>query len=187
MNDEGKIDQKRRGALETLLFVSGDPVSVEELALAVGLEKEQACALLESMQNAYEQEERGIQLRFINGKAQLCSNPEYAKCVEDMMQPAKNKGFSQSVIETLSIVAYKQPVTRAEVEGVRGVRCEYSINQLLSMGLIEEVGRKQTVGRPALFGTTDLFLQHFGLSTLEDLPHKQELFALAEPPEEMDV
>ena len=185
---EEKTKAQWIGALETLLFVSGDPLEVGALARVVGMQKAVAWSLLEEMEEEYRRQRRGIRLRFVNGKAQLYSNPDYASYVEDMLQPAKNKGFSQSVIETLSIVAYKQPVTRADVENVRGVRCEYSINQLLAMGLIEEVGRKQTVGRPALFGTTDLFLQHFNLSTLEDLPHKQELFALAmEEQEDMEV
>lgn len=181
-------DQERRGALESLLFVSGEPVPVASLARTLSMTGEQAWEMLERLQREYEETKRGILLRFINGKAQLCSNPDYAPYVEELLQPAKMKRFSQSVIETLSIIAYKQPVTRADIETVRGVRCEYSINQLLNMGIIEEVGRKQTVGRPALFGTTDLFLQHFGLSSLEDLPHKQELFALAtEDTPEMEV
>lgn len=171
--------------METLLFVNGDPVELGDLARTLGVDEGKTLALLEGMQAEYLDKRQGILLRFINGKAQLYSNPDYASYVEDLLQPAKTKRFSQSVIETLSIIAYKQPVTRADIEGVRGVRCEYSINQLLTMGMIEEVGRKQTVGRPALFGTTDIFLQHFGLSCLDDLPHRQELFALTT--EEMEV
>lgn len=177
-----------QGALEALLFVSGDPIAVNELARALSCDEHEAQICLESMAASYQTDGRGIQLRWVNGKAQLCSNPVYIEQIETLLQPTQRKKFSQSVIETLSIIAYKQPVTRTEIETVRGVRCEYSINQLQNLHLIEEVGRKQCIGRPALFATTDAFLALFDLPDLDALPHK-ELFdeAAAELLEEIDV
>ena len=168
-------EMRLQGALEAMLFVCGDPVEPQELADALGCERSDVLRSLSALNRRYREERRGIQLRWINEKPQLCSHPEYAEYIENLLQPVSKKTFSQSVIETLSIIAYKQPVTRAEIEEVRGVRCEYSIHQLQEMKLVEEVGRKKTVGRPALFATTDAFLQFFNLPNLEALPHR-ELF-----------
>ena len=114
-------------------------------------------------------------LRTVDGKYQLATKPQFCTCIERLLQPTQRKSFSQSVLETLSIIAYKQPVTRAEIEAVRGVRCEYALNQLLQSGLIEVVGRKNTVGRPSQFGTTEKFLVHFGLESIAALPRRQEI------------
>lgn len=103
-------------------------------------------------------------------RVQLVSNRKYAGFVEALLQPAQTKSFSQAMLETLSVVAYKQPVTRNDIEAIRGVRCEYSVSQLLKLGLIQELGRKDAVGRPMLFGTTDAFLRQFGLHDLGELP-----------------
>lgn len=163
-----------RSIIETLLFVSGEPVAVSDLAALLQITDIELNAELLSMRDDYETQQRGILLQFINDKVQLCSNKLYADYVERMLQPEKTRTFSQSVIETLAIIAYKQPVTRADIEAVRGVRCEYSVSQLLSIGFIEEVGRKNAIGRPALFGTTDKFLQHFGISSISELPSRKE-------------
>ena len=90
--------------------------------------------------------------------------------VEELLQPAQTKSFSQAMLETLSIIAYRQPVTRSDIEAVRGVRCDYSVSQLLKLGLIQEMGRKDSVGRPMTFGTTDAFLRQFGIHSIEELP-----------------
>jgi segregation and condensation protein B len=163
------------GALEAMLFVCGEPAGFAELAEALDISELEVRTLLCELQAQYEREGRGIALRFVAEKAQLCTNARYAPQIERLLQPEKTKQFSQSVIETLSIIAYKQPVTRAEIEQIRAVRCEYSLNQLLNLGLIEEVGRKQTIGRPALFGTTDKFLQQFGISCLDELPNREQI------------
>ena len=97
-------------------------------------------------------------------------NPDYAKYVEMLLQPVQKQSLSQAVMETLSIIAYRQPVTKAEIEAVRGVKCDYSVQSLLTKGLIAEVGRKETLGRPILYGTTDAFLRHFCISSVSELP-----------------
>lgn len=94
----------------------------------------------------------------------------YAKYVEKLLQPVQKQSLSQAVMETLAVIAYRQPVTKAEIELIRGVKCDYSVQMLVSRGLIEEVGRKEALGRPILYGTTDAFLRHFCLTSLADLP-----------------
>lgn len=171
---QGEENVNIRSTIETLLFVSGEPVAVFELAQLLQITEIELNAELLSMREEYESQQRGILLQFINDKVQLCSNKLYAEYVKRMLQPEKTRTFSQSVIETLAIIAYKQPVTRADIEAIRGVRCEYSVSQLLSSGFIEEIGRKNAIGRPALFGTTDKFLQHFGISSVSELPDRKE-------------
>ena len=105
---------------------------------------------------------------------QLATRPLYAEDVVRLLQPVQQQSLSQAAMETLAVVAYKQPVTRAEVEQIRGVKCDYSLQSLMIKGLIREVGRKDTIGRLILFGTTDDFLSHFGLTNLEDLPPMPE-------------
>ena len=96
--------------------------------------------------------------------------PKYASQVEAFLQPLQKQPLSQAVLETLSIIAYRQPVTKADIEAVRGVKCDYSVQSLLNRGLIEEAGRRETLGRPILYKTTDAFLRHFGIEALDQLP-----------------
>ena len=116
---------------------------------------------------------RGIILKRFGDHIQLTTRPEFAPYIEKMLQPVQRQSLSQSALETLAIIAYRQPVTKLEVEAIRGVKCDYSIQSLSNKGLIEEVGRKETVGRPILYGTTDSFLSHFGLETIEELPEME--------------
>ncbi len=123
---------------------------------------------------------RGVLPYVTETTVQLVTNPAYYEKVVSLLSPPEEKSLSDSVMETLSVIAYRQPVTRADIEAVRGVRCEYSVTQLLKQGLIRELGRKDCVGRPMLFGTTDAFLRKFGLHSLEELPP----MPAAEPEEE---
>lgn len=164
--------------VECLLFVAGEPVPVTELARVLGFSDTAVRQLLQEMETAYLAEGRGVQLLATPDTAQLVSNRAYAELVEQLLQPEKRMNVSQSILETLAIIAYRQPVTRAEIEQVRGVRCEYALSQLQRMGFVTQVGRKDVVGRPMLYGTTDAFLHRFGLHGLEELPdylrHAQE-------------
>ena len=168
-----------QGAVEALLVAAGDPVDFKELALALEITEMEVAGVLTELSNSYQQGGRGLSIRYVGEKVQLCTNPVYHGLIERLLQPAQSKKFSQSVLETLSIVAYKQPVTRSEIEAIRGVRCEYSVGQLLSLGFIEEVGRKDTIGRPVMLGTTEKFLMHFNLSSIDQLPHRAELLAMS--------
>ena len=156
--------------VECLLFVAGDPVPLTELARVLGCAKKELAAILAEMEALYRQERRGVIPLVTEETAQLVSNRDYYEAVRQLLQPDETRGVSQSLLETLAVVAYRQPVTRADVEQVRGVRCDYAVSQLVKLGLIQEVGRKDVVGRPVLFGTTDRFLRQFGIHMLEEMP-----------------
>ena len=156
--------------IECMLFVAGDPVPVTEIARVLELPEKEARALLTEMERSYREAGRGLRPLITEETAQLISNPDYVRDIEELLQPERTRSVSQSMLETLAIVAYRQPVTRADIEAVRGVRCEYAVTQLQKLGLIVQVGRRDTVGKPALFGTTDRFLRQFGLHALEELP-----------------
>lgn len=164
------MQDERYSAIECILFVSGEPVSLVQLQRALDITGIEMNAIIHNMEKQYREEERGIQLYITDDTVQLVSNKKYASYVEELLQPAQTKSFTQAMLETLSIVAYKQPVTRADIEAVRGVRCDYSVSQLLKLGLIRELGRRDSVGRPMMFGTTDAFLRQFGLHSIEELP-----------------
>ena len=156
----------------SLLFTAGEPVPLAELSRVLELSPEQVKAHTDALMERLKNEKAGVVLRYINDSAQLATDPENAPYIQKLLQTTKTMSFSQSLLETLSIIAYKQPVTRAEIEAIRGVRCEYSVSALLRLDMIREVGRREVVGRPALFGTTEKFLMHFNLSSLDDLPER---------------
>lgn len=166
---------ERMGAIECILFVSGDPVPIIELQRAIDVTDIEMEHIISSMDALYKREKRGVQLFITAETMQLVSNKEYSRYVEELVQPVQSKSFSQSMLETLSVIAYRQPVTRADIEAVRGVRCEYAVSQLLKLGMIKELGRKNVIGRPMLLGTTDAFLRHFGIRSLSELPQLGEL------------
>lgn len=187
MENKQYLDQDERlGAIECILFVSGEPVDVVSLQQALGVTELELQALLTRMESQFQEQNRGILLYRTADTVQLISNPRYAGYVEQLLQPAQSKSFSQAMLETLSIVAYKQPVTRNDIEAIRGVRCDYSVSQLMKLGLIREIGRKESLGRPMLFGTTDAFLRQFGLHALNELP-SYESFCAAPDGEEGEI
>ena len=159
-----------KGRIEAILFVAGEAVSIKELARALQAEEATVRKELKAIRDEYDYEQRGFLLKRFGDKVQLATRPLYAQDVLRLLQPVQQQSLSQAAMETLAVVAYKQPVTRAEVEQVRGVKCDYSLQSLINKGLIRETGRKDTIGRPILFGTTDEFLSHFGLEGLEYLP-----------------
>jgi segregation and condensation protein B len=158
------------GVIESVLFVLGEAGSVESLAEALEEDAAQVTEALALLEEKYEKDECGLQLKRFAGYVQLASKAVNASYVESVLQPAQKQSLSQSAMETLAIVAYRQPVTRGEVEAVRGVQCDYALQALTQKGLIRDAGRKETLGRPILYATTKLFLSHFGLSGLFDLP-----------------
>lgn len=166
---------ERMGAIECILFVSGDPVPIIELQRAIGVTDIEMEHIIRSMDELYKREKRGVRLFITAETMQLVSNKEYTRYVEELVQPVQSKSFSQSMLETLSVIAYRQPVTKADIEAVRGVRCEYAVGQLMKLGMIRELGRKNVVGRPMLLGTTDAFLRHFGIRSLSELPQLSEI------------
>ena len=161
--------------IEAILFVSGDPVRLDALAHAMNLTVSEMDEALSSLSDHLALENRGIQVNRSGETVFLSINPRYAAQVEAFLQPLQKQPLSQAVLETLSIIAYRQPVTKGDIEAVRGVKCDYSVQSLLTKGFIEECGRRETLGRPILYGTTDKFLQHFGMETLADLPSIEAL------------
>ncbi|MCH5157702.1 MAG: SMC-Scp complex subunit ScpB [Clostridiales bacterium] len=165
-----KIDE----VLEALLFVSGDSLKISDICEQLELQKSEVTAAVKRLQKKFGGKS-GIHLLSFNGQLQLASNPDYADIIACVLNPIKEKALSTPAMETLSIIAYRQPVTRLEVEHIRGVNCDYALQALLKNNLIEIVGRKDTLGKPLLFGTTDVFLKRFCIEDITQLPGREEL------------
>lgn len=157
------------GAFEAVLFASGEPVSAESLREILGMDAENVRELAEAYGRQLEERGGGLQLQQVAGGWQLVTRAKYFPYVERLSEE-RDKRLSPATMETLSIIAFKQPVTKQEIENIRGVRIEKIMSRLLEMELIRELGRRDTIGRPILYGTTDAFLQCFGLNDLSDLP-----------------
>ena len=166
-----KLDIKERvGIVEAILFVTGNAVETREIARVLDITDAELEETLDALESGYDFDRRGLRLLRFGAHVQLATRPDYAPYVEKLLQPVQKQSLSQAVMETLAVIAYRQPVTKAEIEQIRGVKCDYSVQSLVSKGLIEEVGRKETLGRPILYGTTDAFLRHFCISSVADLP-----------------
>ena len=168
------MEGNEKGRIEAILFVAGDAVEIRDLARAMETDEKSVLKILGEMESEYDYQQRGFMLKRFGNKVQLATRPLYADDVVRLLQPVQKQSVSQAAMETLAVIAYKQPVTRAEIEAVRGVKCDYSIQSLLNKGLIQTVGRRETIGRPMLFGTTDEFLSRFGIRSLEELPELPE-------------
>ena len=160
---------KMTGALEAVLFAAGEPVSVAELADLLQLDKPQVWELVSELKQSCEAESRGLMLREIAGCFQLVTKPVYYNVLLGLGRKKEVK-LTNASLETLAIVAFKQPVTRAEMEAIRGVKVDGVLNTLLDLGLVAEAGRKKALGNPILYATTEKFLMVFGLNSLEELP-----------------
>ncbi|MDY2657433.1 MAG: SMC-Scp complex subunit ScpB [Candidatus Limiplasma sp.] len=154
--------------LEAILFVAGEPVAVADLAQALEVGEMEIMHAVETLER--ECERRGVTVHRYGDHLRMETRPEYAAYVERLLQPVQRQTLSQTAMETLAVIAYRQPVTKGEVEQVRGVKCDYSVQSLLHKGLIREAGRKEALGRPILYATTDRFLEHFGISDIRELP-----------------
>ena len=157
------------GMAEAVLFAAGNPMSVKELAHIMELDVLGTQNILTRLQQELDERHSGLTLRQVAGGFQLATRPEAFATVERLSQVVDRK-LSAPTMETLSIIAFKQPITKAEIEQIRGVRIERALQKLIELELIAEVGRKQVMGRPILYGTTDTFLRCFGINTLADLP-----------------
>lgn len=161
-------EQDKVAALEAVLFCSGDPVQLEKLCLIFETTPLQLSRWLDQL--AQSLEGRGIRLSRYDDSVQLEANPAYNSYVEKLVEGLRPARLSSPTLETLAIIAYRQPITRPEIEEIRGVKVERALSTLLAYDLITEVGRRETTGRPILYGTTDEFLRHFGLKDLSQLP-----------------
>ena len=166
-----KLELKERvGIVEAILFVTGNAVEKKEICRALDMTEAELEETLDALESGYDFDRRGLRLLRFGAHVQLATRPDYAPYVEKLLQPVQKQSLSQAVMETLAVIAYRQPVTKAEIEQIRGVKCDYSVQSLTAKGLIEEVGRKETLGRPILYGTTDTFLRHFCISSVAELP-----------------
>jgi segregation and condensation protein B len=156
--------------LESLLFVASEPVSLAQLAGAVTAPEAVVVEQLQQLAKFYLEQQRGLRLQNYNGKYQLVTMPEAAAYIEHFLNLDTTTRLSSAALETLAVVAYRQPVTRSQIEAVRGVDCAGVLRSLLQRGLIQEIGRMEGVGRPILYGVTEHFMQHFGLMDLAELP-----------------
>lgn len=173
----------QKGIIEAMLFVSGEPLSLKELALHLEASPKYLEEVLEELIENYEQEERGIKLIRINGDYQLVTKNEYSDYIQKLLKKNKRQSLSQASLESLAIVAYKQPITRIDIDEIRGVKSDSAISRLMDKELIKEVGRLEVPGRPILYCTTEEFLRQFGLHDLKELP-SLDLFSIEEEFEE---
>lgn len=160
--------------IEALMFIWGDPLSIDDICEVIGLNKKEIKLIIQEMIDKYNYDRRGIQILEINNSYQLSTRPEHFDWIKKLCAPKNSKGLSNAALETLSIIAYKQPITRIEIESIRGVKCDKSINTLIEKNMVKELGRLDKTGRPIIYGTTDFFLRYFGLKTLEELPEIKE-------------
>lgn len=163
------IDE-RMAVIESLLFASSTPLKGSEIAEVMGIDEASACRLVDLVADRLREHGHGIQVIRVAGGYQMATIAQNVYFVSQLSHLGDRGRLSSATLETLAVVAYRQPITRAEVEAVRGVQCASVLSNLVARGLIEEKGRKETVGRPIIYGTTDLFLRAFGLDTLSDLP-----------------
>ena len=159
-----------KSILESILFVNEKPIMVEEICQALDLEKKEVVRLIEELKDDYEQRGAGICLVSVAGGYQMCTSPANSEWIKKLYKERFKHRLSSASLEILSIIAYKQPVTRLEMEAIRGVNCDQVVRGLTNMGLIKIKGRKDVIGRPFLYGTTRKFLEYFGLNSLDDLP-----------------
>ena len=157
--------------VEAILFTMGEAVEVERIAIAVEHDEDTVRRVIRNMMDRYNGEDHGVQIIELDGSFQMCTKASMYETLIKLTHVPKKHVLTDVMLETLSIIAYKQPVTRAQVEAIRGVNCDHSINRLLEYNLICELGRKTDVpGRPILFGTTEEFLRNFGIKSLDELP-----------------
>lgn len=164
-----------KSALESMMFVWGEPLDVKIAAEIFNMPWKEVYGCLKELQEEYESQERGIQILEVNKCFQYGTRAENHIYIERLCTPVREKRLSQSALEVLAIIAYKQPVTKGEIESIRGIKCDRVVEGLMKKELICERGRSNAIGRPILYGTTRLFLESFGFSSLKDLPDIEDI------------
>ncbi|WP_206458490.1 SMC-Scp complex subunit ScpB [Anaerovorax sp. IOR16] len=159
-----------KSIFESILFVWGEPLDVKIAADLFDMHWKEAYDCFKELQQEYEVQDRGIRIREIDKSFQLCTKEENNVYIERLCTPVKEKRLSQSALEVLAIIAYKQPVTKGEIESIRGIKCDRVIEGLMKKDLIIETGRSAAIGRPILYGTTKEFLRYFGFTSMKELP-----------------
>ena len=162
--------QKAKAVLESILFTMGESVEVDRLSCVIEEDKKATRQILLEMKEEYDGREGGITLMELDGSFQMCTKAEMYEYLVKIAKTPRKYVLTDTLLETLSIVAYKQPITRLEIEKIRGVSCDHAVNRLVEFNLITEVGRLDAPGRPLLFGTTEEFLRRFGVQSVDELP-----------------
>ncbi|AAM24549.1 MAG: Segregation and condensation protein B [Caldanaerobacter subterraneus] len=160
----------QEGKIEAILFAAGQAVKIRTLAEALEVTEEEVRELLKRLKEEYVKNHRGIDIVIFEDKVEMCTNDSYGDIVRKALKMEITQGLSQAALEVLAIIAYNQPITKAEIERIRGVRSDKPINTLLEYNLIKESGRASSPGRPILYSTTEDFLKYFGISSLKELP-----------------
>jgi segregation and condensation protein B len=176
-----------KSAFESMMFVWGEPLDVKVAADIFNIDWKDAYEYFKELQEEYESEGRGIRIREIDKSFQFCTYIENDEFIQRLCTPIKEKRLTQSAMEVLAIIAYRQPVTKGEIESIRGIKCDRVIEGLIKKNLIEEVGRSTGIGRPILYGTTKLFLEKFGLKNIKELPDIEDIGNIVEDTEETDT
>lgn len=164
-----------KSAFESMMFIWGEPLEAKVAGELFNMTEKEAIEAFEELREEYDSGERGIRIRRVNKSYQFATPEENSDYIERLCTPVKRRKLSQSALEVLAIIAYKQPVTRGEIDSIRGIKCDRVIEGLEKKGLIEERGRSTGIGRPILYGTTDDFLKHFGFESLKDLPEIEDI------------
>ena len=162
--------KKIEAAIEAILFTMGESVELSQLAKAVEQDTATTKKIIHSMMDKYREEDRGIQIIELEQSYQLCTKKDYYEYLIRIALQPKKPALTEVMLETLSIIAYKQPVTKVEIEKIRGVKCDHAVNKLVEYNLVKELGRLDAPGRPILFGTTEEFLRSFGVQAIDELP-----------------
>ncbi len=163
-----------KAIIEALLFMWGDPLSIKDISSILEIDEKQISKLIDEMIDEFNFERRGIKIIQIEDSYQMSTRSEHFEWIKKLYSPKNTKTLSSAALETLSIIAYNQPITKSEIELIRGVRCDKAIDTLLEKGIIEEMGRLEKTGRPIIYGTTKEFLRCFGLASLDELPSLEE-------------
>lgn len=164
------MENNYKAQIEAILFTMGESVEINKIANALDIKPGKVKKIVKEMQQELESEERGIKIIELDNAYQMCSKPEMYEALIKIAKQPKRQVLTEVLMETLSIIAYKQPITKSEIERIRGVKSDFAVNKLVEYMLVEEVGRMDTPGRPLLFGTTEEFLRRFGVESSDNLP-----------------
>lgn len=167
---EKQLEKHLEAVVEAVLFTMGKSVELRQLAIATGQSEEETRQAVERLKARYDKEERGMEIIELEDSYQMCTRTGFYENLIRVAASPKKQVLSEVVLETLSIIAYKQPVTKMEIEKIRGVKSDHAVNRLVEYNLVQEVGRLDAPGHPALFATTEEFLRRFGIGSTENLP-----------------
>lgn len=175
-----------KSAFESMMYIWGEPLPASQAGEVFNISQSEAVEIFRELQKEYLEEGRGIVIREVNKAFQFVTKEENADYIERLCTPVKAKRLSQSALEVLAIIAYKQPVTKGQIEAIRGIKCDRVLEGLLAKELIENLGRSDAIGRPILYGTTDSFLKNFGFTSIKDLPEIEDIEDAITVPEEFE-